>query len=304
LKLKIGIPRAFLYYRYNILWKTFFTNLGCTTILSPETTRETLENGKKEVNDECCLPTKIYLGAVFSLIDKCDYILVPRIVNYGKNNQVCVRFNGIYDMVKNSYQLDNILDYNIDVKKHKTEILAFMKIGLKITKNIFKVIFSYYKAKRKEKEYYQTLNDKQELSLNSNNLKILIVAHPYVIYDKFIGSPITSFLRENNVTILYADRLSRKTAIKLSKEISKTLYWTYSKELIGSIIYYKDKIDGIIFLSAFPCGPDSLVNELTIRKIKDIPITNIILDEQTAEAGLHTRLESFLDIIKERRDKK
>ena len=53
-------------------------------------------------------------------------------------------------------------------------------------------------------------------------------------------------------------------------------------------------------MTSFPCGPDSLINELLIRKIKDIPIINIIVDEQTSEAGLHTRLESFVDIIKQK----
>ena len=45
-----------------------------------------------------------------------------------------------------------------------------------------------------------------------------------------------------------------------------------------------------------------LVNELAIRKLEDIPCINIILDESTALAGLQTRLESFVDIIKARRD--
>ena len=55
-------------------------------------------------------------------------------------------------------------------------------------------------------------------------------------------------------------------------------------------------------MSTFPCGPDSLVNELLIRKIKDIPTINILIDEQNANTGLETRLESFIDIIKERTD--
>ncbi len=54
-------------------------------------------------------------------------------------------------------------------------------------------------------------------------------------------------------------------------------------------------------MSTFPCGPDSLVNEVVIRKIKDKPILNLILDGQEGTAGLETRLESFVDIIKFKR---
>ena len=106
-----------------------------------------------------------------------------------------------------------------------------------------------------------------------------------------------------NIEIIYADKLNRKISRKYAKVLSPTLYWTYSKELIGSVVYYKDWVDGVMFLTAFPCGPDSLVNELLLRKIEDIPMTNILIDELTASAGLETRLESFVDIIKERRKK-
>ena len=45
-KKKIGIPRAFLYYRYKILWTYFFKNLGYEIILSNNTTKETIERKK------------------------------------------------------------------------------------------------------------------------------------------------------------------------------------------------------------------------------------------------------------------
>ena len=51
-------------------------------------------------------------------------------------------------------------------------------------------------------------------------------------------------------------------------------------------------------MSSFPCGPDSLVNEIILRRVKGIPILNLVLDGQEGSAGLETRLESFVDIIK------
>ena len=69
------------------------------------------------------------------------------------------------------------------------------------------------------------------------------------------------------------------------------------KELIRAINYYKEYVDGIIIISAFPCGPDSIVNDLIIRNTKDIPIINLIIDEVSSNTGILTRLESFMDII-------
>ena len=300
-QITIGLPKAFLYYRYHVLWEVFFQNLGCKIVVSEYTTKETIELGKIYSIDESCLSSKIYLGHVASLKDKCDYILVPRVENYGKGEKVCVKFNATYDLVKNMFEDCKILDYNIAKTKHSGEFFSLIKLGFKLNKNPFVVIKSYYLAKQKAKITRKRRLEHQTKILNSNKPKILIVSHPYNIYDHYIGTPIIKKLENLGIDIIYADVLDRKTAKLYAKNLSPTLYWTYSKELIGAIGYYQYAVDGIIFLTTFPCGPDSLVNELMIRKITDIPITNILIDELSASTGLETRLESFTDIIKERR---
>ena len=302
-KITIGIPKAFLYYRYKVLWKYFFEGIGCKVITSNNTTKETLDEGKKYSIDESCLSSKIYLGHIKNLIGKCDYIFVPRIENYGKKEKVCVKFNGIYDIVKNLFSKERILDINIEKTKYKTKFISYLQLGLKLTKNPFKIIKSYLIATNRQKIYNKNNLKKQNIKLNSKKLKILMVSHPYNTYDNYIGKPIIKKLESMNIEIIYADILDHKTAKMYAKELSPTLYWLYSKELIGAVEYYKYSVDGIIFLTTFPCGPDSLVNELIIRKLKDIPIINILVDELTSSTGLETRLESFIDIIKERRKK-
>ena len=301
-KIKIGIPKAFLYYRYNILWKTFFSNLDCEIIESEDTTKKTIELGKKYSIDESCLSSKIYIGHVASLKDKCDYILIPRVENYGKGEKVCVKFNATYDIIKNLFPKTKILNYNIEKNKNPFTGISFLKLGLKINRNPFKIIKSYLIAKNTYNKFRKKLENEQLKKLNNNKLKILIISHPYNIYDNYMGNPIIEKLQEMDIELLYADRVNPKISRIYAENLSPTLYWTYSKELIGAIPYYQYSIDGIIFLTSFPCGPDSLVNELLLRKINDIPMTNILIDELSASTGLETRLESFVDIIKERRN--
>lgn len=301
-KIKIGVPRAFLYYRYYVFWKNFFEMLGCQIVLSPETNQEIIQNGKNLSIDESCLPAKIYLGHINYLREKCDYILVPRICNYGKEKRVCMKFMGTIDVVSNLFLDIEILDYNVDYLKGDYEFFSLFKVAFKLNKNIFRIIWSYYRSRKKEKRYNQSLINRQVNILKSTRTKILIVSHPYIIYDAYLGGNIINYLKKMNIEILYSDRMERSEAICYAKDFSKTLYWLYSKESIGSAVYYKDAVDGIIFVSSFPCGPDSLVNELAFRKFKNIPIINIIVDESTALAGLETRLESFIDMIEARKD--
>lgn len=297
----IGLPRALLYYRYKDLWETFFKELNCDIIISEETNKKILTDGINFSIDECCLPFKIYMGHVYSLMGKCDYILIPRVVSYSRKNVVCVKFNALYDIVKNTFENVNLLDYNVDVMNGENEQKGFIKMGMLLGKSYIKTLKAYKKAKSSLLINIKQQNDMQNEILNSHGkLKILIVSHPYNTYDKLIGYPIVEYINKLGGTSIFADETNREASVLKSKEISESLYWLYNKELIGSIKLLEDKIDGIILITAFPCGPDSLVNELILRKSKKIPTINIILDDLQGEAGLQTRIESFIDIINER----
>ena len=299
-KIKIGVPRGLLYYRRYIFWKSYFEKIGFTVILSELTNKSIIDRGNTLSVDESCLPFKIYLGHISSIIDKCDYVLIPRICNYGKKKRACIRFNGVYDVASNIFGKDKILDYNIDYLKGKYFFTEMIRIGFKFNKNIFKLLYSYFTSIKKEKEYNYMMIRKNMKALRSNKLKILIVSHPYIIYDNYLGNDIINYLKKEDIEIVYSDRVDKKESILYAEEFSDTLYFLYSKEIIGTSFMYKNAVDGIIFLSSFPCGPDSIVNELAIRKLDNIPIINIILDESSATSGLYTRLESFIDIVKVR----
>ncbi|MDO4329367.1 MAG: hypothetical protein Q4C66_08535, partial [Lachnospiraceae bacterium] len=130
------------------------------------------------------------------------------------------------------------------------------------------------------------------------NIKIMIAAHSYLIEDAYFGKPIIDYLKELGCTPIRADIADTKEALKQSLKVSPTMKWEWSREITGNIQIHKDQIDGIILVSAFPCGPDSMVNEIISRKFSHIPILNLVLDSQSGTAGIETRLESFVDIIR------
>ena len=78
-------------------------------------------------------------------------------------------------------------------------------------------------------------------------------------------------------------------------------YWANEFEMTGTAGHYlKDnKIDGIISINAFGCGPDSLMVERITRRAKQFnkPLLNLTIDEQTGEAGFITRIEAFVDML-------
>lgn len=184
--------------------------------------------------------------------------------------------------------------------------MGFLKLGEQLGFSYIKSYQAYkyaekislMKRKKQEKDQ-QTL-----LERNSPNLKILLAGHPYNLYDDLIGHEVIKFLQENNIDLLYSNKINHTIIDQECEKLSTDIHWTHSKEVIASINYYKDKVDGIILISSFPCGPDSLANEQVTRKIKNIPLITLVFEDLNSETGIITRLESFIDILKNLREVK
>jgi len=75
----------------------------------------------------------------------------------------------------------------------------------------------------------------------------------------------------------------------------------HGRDAIYEMLHYvKEDFDGIIHLLPFGCMP-----EVTVRPILEkihlesgIPFLSLSLDEQVAEAGINTRLEAFVDVVR------
>lgn len=300
-KIKIGIPRALYYYYHKDLYTNFFKYLDCEVIISPPTNKEILNLGIKYASDEMCLSMKTYIGHVAYLVDKVDYLFIPRIDNYGLDNQTCTNFLCIYDLINNLFNV-KILNYNLSYTTGDTEYLGFIKIGGHLKKKKKDIKQAYYRAKIEESNKKDRLIRNNMHNLLSKKIKILLLGHPYNIYDPLIGKPIINYLLNHDIEVIYACEFDDVKTNELSKKLSEACYFKYNKENIGSIVLTKGMIDGVIFLTSFPCGLDILTNALVMRKIK-LPYLNIIMDDQDAGVGLETRLESFIDILKVRKQK-
>lgn len=300
--MRVGIPRALLYHFYDDLWLNFFKNLQIETIVSPVTNKEIIKKGAKYSIDEACFSSKIFIGHVEYLLDKCDMIFVPRIENTGMREEYCTRIFGLYDLAKNTFPNAKLLNADVNYLYRKRESNAFIEIGAVLGKSKEESSEAYQAASLTAAKIKEEKILRQEELLKSDGPKILIFSHAYNSFDACIGKEVADFFARNNVKIIYADLIDSKEASAKTKEIyGHRVYWRTSLDLMGGLQKYKNQTDGIVLISTFPCGPDSLFNELLIRTIKDKPILSLVIDEQDASAGIITRLESFTDIIMAKR---
>ena len=69
------------------------------------------------------------------------------------------------------------------------------------------------------------------------------------------------------------------------------------------MIAKRDGYDGMIQLLPFTCMPDTIAKSIlpAVSQKEDMPVLTLIVDEQTGKAGVHTRLEAFLDLLVSRK---
>ena len=142
------------------------------------------------------------------------------------------------------------------------------------------------------------------------DLKFLLLGHGYNIFDTFINLDFQKKLQDQGAEVFTIENMP-ESVFKKPVIVNKRLrnYWRHEEEIMQSIRYFLTKgrgeIDGVVFLISFACGPDSLISELIMRdmKVVGLPFLEIIMDEHSGEAGLLTRVESFVEMVRRKKKK-
>ena len=307
---RIGIPRALLYYRYGIAWQAFFEHLGLEVVLDAPSDRLTLETGDHLSVDECCLASKLFLGHVLALVERgVDAVFVPSIMGYGRFETFCTKFQALPDLTVNAFAVAGkrvrVVSVRIDERGDESEEQAFIGLGQRFGASRKEAKRAWRAAVAAQRAYDGAMAHEQEALVKSiaklpevdRPLTILVAAHPYVSHAPFVGGVVEDALREQGACVLFADETDRARSLKRSYDFSHSIPWMVNRELIGSILALHEVIDGIVLMSAYPCGPDSMCDDAIERCIKGKPILTLTVDAQAGTAGVETRVESFVDIL-------
>ncbi|MDK2932196.1 MAG: hypothetical protein PWP27_6 [Clostridiales bacterium] len=313
--IKVGIPRALLYYEYYPMWRTFLEELKVEVVLSDKTTKPILNDGVRHCVDEACLPVKLFHGHVMNIKDKVDYLFVPRLKSVAKSEYICPKFCGLPEMVKYSMSdLPPIIDSEVNLRKSKSQLYqSFYRVGKLFSNNTYEIKKAYHNALKKQAEFINQVRqgkypieiiENQKIYANGKeNLCIALIGHVYNIYDQYISMDILSKLCQQGIKVITPELLNEEMIEYKANCLPKKMFWSFGKRLMGSILHLldMDNIDGIIYIMSFGCGIDAFVSDLCERKIrreKNLPFFLLTLDEHSGEAGVNTRLEAFIDMIR------
>jgi predicted nucleotide-binding protein (sugar kinase/HSP70/actin superfamily) len=319
---RIGICRALHAYHHYAFWRTFFEELGWEVVLSASTDRPAIEQGVRLSPSELCLPAKAFLGQVARLKDKVDFLFLPRIVCSRVTNDWffgCPKAIALPDLTRAVFSsLPPIVEPILD-ERLQSEEQAFRKaiagldgradfrrafrrartaaeVAVKRTREDSSPLHVFSRQGTRETRLQTTEED--------HVVKIGVVGHTYLLYDPGLSLDLLDKIKQAGARPIVV--FPTDAEVEVESQRDNVLNWYYELELLASArrLLEVERVDGLLLVTSFACGTGAVTNELIQREAvhrSGVPTILVLLDEHTGEAGLVTRIESFVDVLRLRR---
>jgi len=274
--------------------------LGWKTMVCPPITKKTVEVGAKYSPDTVCTPFKIIMGQLIEVLDK------------GANTLIMPAFGcrlGFYDILHKQilqdlgYEFEMIELFNYTATSNKL-YGTFSKYNPDLTRECFGEILTDIAG-----EIIKTDKLADDKRRRGNGPKVGLIGDLYSVIEPHGNCEIEKWLKNNDVSII---RHTDLTYLALNMFDQPRMI----KESGGYVDYYiggnahctiaqaykmltEDKVDGLIHMKAATCTPEITAMTILQNMATDYntPIMYLTFDTETGEAGLHTRLEAFLDML-------
>ncbi|MDR3237610.1 MAG: acyl-CoA dehydratase activase-related protein, partial [Spirochaetia bacterium] len=299
----VGIPMAFSVYTLWPLYSWFFHELGIEVRQS-----QTIEHdGIARTEGSYCFPAEIAHGAVQSIFDEgADFIFVPHfrdMPSYEENIHAnfCPITQSLPYYIKKAFP-------DIEPGRFLTPVVSF-KYGLEMALEGFLSMAGQLGVSEQEiRRAFTAANEKQLLfgdrckELGHKALEDARAANRPVI--ALLGRPYNAFTKDANMGIPLKFTSRGYSIIPFDilpfhdSEIFSNMYWYYGQQdMKASALLKREDNIFITFITNFSCAPDSFMLHYIKWFMGIKPFLILELDSHSADAGVDTRVEAFLDII-------
>lgn len=299
----IGIPRAFSVHTLYPFYSWFFHTLGIRTFLSDEVDHD----GVARAESTYCFPAEIAHGAVEDCWKKgADYIFVPHFRDMPSyettvHANFCPITQALPYYIKKAFPdipADKILDTVVSFKFGREKALEhFLALGERLGIGESEITKSFDLACAKQDDYFKRAADIGKRALEearaADRPVIAILGRPYNAFTAEANMGIPRKFTTRGFSVIPFDFLPFE-----DETIFANQYWYYGQQDLKAASLLKDEPNiYITYVTNFSCAPDSFLLHYVKWLMGQKPFLVLELDSHSADAGIDTRVEAFLDII-------
>lgn len=312
IKGRVGMPRIFtMYNEFFPFWKALFGELGYELVLSDETNQQVIYSGIENVVAATCLPVKAAHGHLLNLLEKdIDFLFIPEIRGLKTSNSnlkiahACPYVIYIASILDSTFRLKEkgikLFAPKVHLNKGMNSLageLNEIREGLNIKKLEFSVAVK--KALKMQETFYKSiLNEgrKALAGLKEDEKAIVIVSRPYNGFDDGMNMQIPKKLKKLGIKAIPIDFLDLDN-IDIKNDWPN-MSWRYGQKILSAAEIIREHPNlYALYITNFACGPDSFLANFFGMAMGTKPFLTIEIDEHSADAGVATRVEAFLDTL-------
>ena len=300
----VGVPLAFSVHSLWPLYSWYFHTLGVKTRLSQKVVPEGI--AKQESN--YCFPAEIAHGAIQDVLNEgADFVFLPHFRDMPSLEEgpvhacVCPLTQGLPFFARHAFGLhdDRVLRPLVTFKhgwdasrpyfEEMAEKLGFTK---KDGRHAYAVAIEKYQAFLAA---YRAVGQKllKEMAENPDRLYVALLGRPYNAFTRDANMGIPRKITSQGVAVVPFDMI-----FEADDPSVPNMYWYYGQQNMRAA----RKVAAVpnlylTWVSNFSCAPDSFMLHYVRWLMEQKPYLVLEIDSHTADAGLDTRVEAFLDIV-------
>ncbi|MDU9049138.1 MAG: acyl-CoA dehydratase activase [Candidatus Electrothrix sp. Rat3] len=304
----VGMNRSFLLNTYFPFFNAFFAELGFRlTLPSKEDPK-----GMDQQGAAFCYPVEIahnYAAAL--LAEQPDYIVMPHLrgLDTGEPDMTsctCVLVQGepyylrtaFPALEESSKVIHQVLDFSYG---NTADQPAFRKLARKLGAGPDKADAALKAAGAAQESFTQDIREigRQGLAAieaDPEKFGTVVFGRPYNAFASVANKGIPAKFASRGISVIPFDMLPYWEE-KLADD--ENMYWATGQMILkGARFVERHPQLYATYITNFSCGPDSFLVSFFRNIMGRKPSLTLELDSHTADAGLETRIEAFLDIIR------
>ncbi len=314
----VGINKSFLVNSYYPLYYSFFSRLGFRVLLPDISEQEGVDRQRAPF----CYPAEISHGYLLNLLrKKPDYLFLPQVKgayvgNGCKQGLTCPLSQGepyylssafkdaeiLRNLRKEGKIITPVIDFSTGYEKAEKAFVSMAgKLGCrkKFARRAFSEAVDAQKSIHREMKE-AGLRFLRDLEKNPDRSAVVVFGRSYNAFVQEANMGIPHKFASRGVTVIPFDFLP------LDEEaVDDNMYWSTGQSILkGANFVERHPQLFACYITNFSCGPDSFLGGYFSHIMRGKPFLILELDSHVADAGLETRIEAFMDIIKNQRELK
>ncbi len=310
----IGIPRMLYVNDYIPFWQVFFSELGYRVVLSERTNRTLISRALEATVAETCFPAKVALGHIQDLLDKqVDILFLPSFIRFppsqdqSKNEQACPYAQALPYIARTSIRFGSTktIEPILHLQDERHFNKSMQELGAMLGAGKSAIVKARQRAQRAQKDFSHAVekHGHDALSRVKPEEKVLVlVGRNYNTCDPGTNLGLPSKVRDLGVQAIPMDFLPLHHVDLSGYE---NMYWRSGRKILAAARFIREHPNLYpVYITNFGCGPDSFITHFFQSEMGDKPFLQLEIDEHSADAGAITRIEAFLDSLKNSRNDK